>query len=172
MVSDRIRNEVWTGLWNIERTCRYYEEVHARATFWTITLRVLILLAVASGVTAIMDLLPLSDAVDQWMKAAVAFAITGLTIGDVVTNFPKKAAIAQVIYTQCTKLRVEWIEIWLSVDDESTDEAGLRRRILRLERELQEIEGLAGFSDIKPDRKLNEKTTKDAHEVTAWKYNA
>ena len=106
MVSDRTRNEVWTGLLNVERTCRYYEQVHARATWWTITLRVLILLAVAGGVTAILDLLPLPGSAVQWMKAALAFAITGLTIGDVVANFPKKAAIAQVIYTQCAKLRL------------------------------------------------------------------
>ena len=119
-----------------------------------------------------LDLLPLPGSAVQWMKAAFAFAITGLTIWDVVANFPKKAAIAQVIYTQCAKLRVEWREIWLSVDDESTDESLLRQRILRLEREHHEIEGLAGYSDIRPDRKLNEQTAKDAHEVISRRYNA
>ena len=172
MISDRTRNEVWTGLLNINRTCRYYEKVHSRATRWTIWVRVGILVLVAGGVTAILDLLPLGDSGNLWAKAAIVLFLTSLTIWDVVANFQKRATIAQVIYTQCSKLRIEWRELWLSVDDASADEEQVRRQMALLERDRVESESWAGYSDVMPDKKLNEKAAQEAYDITEKQYNA
>ena len=63
MTSERTRREVWIELLDIDRACRYYEKVHARATLSHFLMRLGILISVAGGVTAILDLIPLRGVV-------------------------------------------------------------------------------------------------------------
>ena len=167
MVSDRTRQEVWQELLDIDRTCRYYEAVHSSATQWHFFIRIATLLLIAGSITAILDLLPWFNSI---ITAIVAVLVTGLTVWDAVSGYPKKAAIAQAIHFQCSKLRVELRDLWLSVDDETVDEAEIRQQVRYLARTSKETENWAGFVDIDTNQKLNKKTTKAAYDTIADRY--
>ena len=167
MVSQQTRNELWQELYDIERSCRYYESMYtrtARAHFW---IRLVTLLLIAGSITAIMGLLPFSDL----FKAVVVASVTSLTIWDAVSNYPKKAAVAHAIHFHCSRVRTDLRDLWLLVYDEAVDDGDMRERVRQLARMSQEAENWAGFSDIQVDGKLNEKTSEDARKVLESRYN-
>lgn len=168
MVSDRTRQEVWQELLDIDRTCRYYEAVQSSATRYRFGIRIATLLLIAGSIAAILDLLPWFNSI---VAAIVAVVVTGLTVWDAVADYSKKAAIAQTIHFQCSKLRVEIRDLWLSVDDETVDEAEMRQQVRNLALRSKESENWAGFVDITTDQRLNKKTTKAAYDAVTDRYN-
>ena len=167
MLSDRTRQEIWNELLDVDRACRYYEAVYARATKWHLIIRVAVLVALAGGIAAILDFLPGPTAVYQVVLAAL---IAALTVWEAVANYAKKAAVSHAIYIQFTKLRVQLRDLWLLVDDEVVDEADVRRRVRELALMSGETENWAGASDITPNAKLNERTQKDAFNIVSDRY--
>ena len=167
MISDRTRLEVWNGLLDIDRVCRYYEVVHAKAARWHLYIRLAVLVSVAGGVAAILEFLPGPTGVYQ---VILVTSIAVLTIWEIVSNYAKKAAVAHAIYIQSSMLRVQLRELWLSVDDDSVDEADVRRRVRELALISGEVENWAGASDITPDEKLNKRTQNDAYAVVNDRY--
>ena len=167
MVNDQTRNELWQQLLDIDRNCRYYETVYSKATkkqFWT---RVVTLIALAGSITAVLNLLPWGN---DLVKTGLVALVTGLTVWDAVSNYPKKAAVAHVIHFQCAGLRVDIQDLWLSVDYESATEEDTRRRLRDLARRASEIENWAGFSDIEINGKLNRRTTEEAYAAVPDRY--
>ena len=167
MINPQTRQQIWNEFFDIEGTCRYYEAVHsrnARCHFWV---RLSTLLLVAGAITSILDAMPWFNNIFGILAIAVA---TGLTIWDAVSNYQKKAAIAHIIHFQCSILRIELRDLWLSVDDKSADETRMREELLRLSRLHKEVENWAGFSDIQVDSKLSKRTASDAKQVLTDRY--
>ena len=167
MISDRTRQEVWNELLDIDRMCRYYEEVHSKAARWHLIVRLAVLVAVAGGIGAILGLIPGPTAVYQ---VILATAIAILTVWEVVSNYAKRAATAHAIHVHSSILRVQLRELWLSVDDDSAEETNVRQRVRELAYMSGEVENWAGASDITLDEKLNERTSKDAYTVVRNRY--
>ena len=167
MIADQTRNEVWQELLDIERRCRYYEVVHTRAVRWQLLIRSSSLLFLAVGPFAVMGAIPGPALVYQ---VVIAAAVAGLTILDFVLNLGKKAAVAQSIYTNCFMLRIPLKDLWLSVDNESSEDAVVRDRLRELSGMAGHAELLAGASDFTTDKKLNLKTTKEAYFVAQDRY--
>ena len=164
MISEQTQDEVWNGLLDIERTCRYYEAIQANATRCHFIIRVLTLTLIAGGITAILDLLtPYSSLV----AATIVISITGLTIWDVVSNYPKKATMAHSIHLQAANARTEWRDLWLSMSNRDTEEAYVRKQVRTLTNQTAEVEHMAGYVDLYLNRKLNRRITKDADLVVS-----
>ena len=164
MVTDQTRNELWNQLLDIDANCRYYEAVHSRTTTTHFVVRVITLVALAGSITAILNLLPWGN---DLAKTLLVVLVTGLTVWDAVSNYPKKAAVAHLIHFQSVRVRSELRDLWFSVEDAAADEGDIRRRLRELIRMANEIETWAGFSDITVDVKLNRKTTDEADKVVA-----
>ena len=167
MINQQIRRQIWNEFFDIEGTCRYYEALHAKNTRCHFFVRLFTLLLVAGAITSILDVLPALSNV--FAPIAIALA-TGLTIWDAVSNYQKKAAIAHIIHFQCSRLRIELRNLWLSVDDKSADEEWMRGELFRLSRLHKEVENWAGFSDITVDTKLNTRIANDAKKVLKDRY--
>ena len=167
-----LRQEIWHNLLDIDRYCRYYEIAHARNTRYHLLLRGATLLLIAGVVTPIVGLIP-TGPIDEFVRAGLFSLATGFTIWDAIVNFSKRAAIAHAIYINCDRLRVEWRNLWLSVEDsKDVDEAALQQKNLDLAYRSAEVKGWAGANDLVPDGKLNEKTAKDSYEVVATRHKA
>ena len=167
MLLDSTRQEVWNEIRNVERNCRYYEIMHSRFTQRFFAIRLITLILIASGLSAMLDILPWANDI---VKAIVIFGATGLTIWDAVSNYSKRASIAHVIHLHFARLRTEWRELWLSVDDESTDETAARHQIRDLFQRAVEVESWAGFSEMTVDKKLNIKTGLEADAIVKSRY--
>ena len=169
MVNNETSNEAWQQLFEVEHLCRYYERVHASATRWQIIIRLATLILIAGAITAILELLPWANDIS---KVSLAALVAALTIVDAVLNFPKKAAVSHSLYVQCSQLRVDVMDLWLSVEDEAEDETDLRRRVRDLIRRKAVILVLEGAYDLIPDQKANVQTAKDASTVLSQRYDA
>ena len=170
MVSDRTRQELWNQLLDIDRMCRYYEAQHNRATRLYVGIRLVTLIAIAGAVGSILDLIPGPTTVYQVL---LAIGVALVTIWEAVFNYGKKSAVAQAIYVQAARIRIELRSLWLAVNDESdesSDDRDVRKKVRTLAGLAQEIENWAGANDFATDSNLNKQTTKEAFNVVSDRY--
>ncbi len=166
MVTDRTRNEVWQEYYDIARLCRYYEALHSRYLQHHLVLRVVLLVSMMSGIGSMLKLLPDS------VQLVATVVVAGLIVWEFAGNHAKKAAVAHVIFLQCSDLEAKWRDLWLSVDDEDANDATIRRENANLSRRSLEVTGSAGNADIGVNNKLNEESTKNASTTMAQRYSS
>ena len=166
-----VQNEVWQHLFSAEKNCRYYETLYSRMLRRYVVVRFLTLTAIIGGVFAIPDV-GVWGTYSNVAKGGIVALAALLTIWDAVTNYSKKAVIAQMVYFHYTTVRSEWRDLWLTVGQEAEDidYNDIRMQITKLARRSNEIEIWAGLSDVAIDSKLNEKMGLDAKTVLEWRY--
>lgn len=164
MTTDRTRNGVWQELLDAARLVRYYEALSDRYRRNHFVVRFLLLAAAASGVAALLDLLP------PGFQLAAGGLVALLVVWDAVSDYARKAAILHAIGLECDALEDEWRELWADIEDRDIDDAEVWRRNRRLARRLSEVTGWAGLVDVREDRKLNLRCEADAHRVTAARH--
>ena len=168
MITEKTRREVWVELLEISRTCRYYEALQTQFTLKHQGLRVVTLVIISVGLAGVLDLIPGLPAAGN---AVIAAIIAILMILESVANYSKKAAIAHAIYFRCSQLRVEVQGLWDTVEDEDAEDQKIRTSIRALALQSKEVENWVGFGDIHVDKKLNERTTKEAYDYAQERYN-
>ena len=167
MVSPHIRQEVWNELLHINQNCRYYEAIHSRAVKTYFWLRVLTLGALALSLSVVVNLLPWGN---DFGKVAVVVLVAGLTIWDAVSNYPKRAAIGNLVHFQFAMLRVEINDLWLSVNKESLNDDQVITKMSEIGRKTVELENWVGLSEIELDVKLNQKASDEADRDVADRF--
>lgn len=164
MVSAQTRNDVWQELLDVARLVRYYEALADRHRRNHKIVRFLLLAAAASGIAALLALLPAK-------AQPVANGLVALLVAwDFVSNYAGKAAVLQAISLQCSLLKVEWSKLWADINDGDVSDAEARDKNYRLARRISEVTGWAGQADIMEDPKLNEECAKVAYKVMADRY--
>ena len=160
-INDSLRTEIWHNLLDVDRYCRYYEVVHSQAARYHIWIRGLSLLAIVLGAT------PFTDIFSGGEFARIGFfgLATGLTVWDAVKNYSKQAAAAQFIYAGCDRLRIEWTDLWISVESSIIDPSDAQHRLRELSRQMSEITGQAGPNDILVDKRTNQRITDAAYNM-------
>ena len=98
MVSERTRNEVWRELLDAARLTRYYEALADRHRPNHTLTRLFLLATAASGIAALLDVLP--DVVRLVAGGLIAFVVAW----DFVADYAKKAAILHAISLGCSTL--------------------------------------------------------------------
>ena len=171
-IQDRTYKELWGLYYDLERTCRYYEVIHSRATRGFLYLRIGTLTLLAVGAVTLLKLLPLLDDTYTAMVAGLlAVALAALTVIDFAFNLPRRAAIALSIRVSLAHLRVDVEHLWREVYEHGNlTEDQLRPRLRDLTLHWQELEGMAKAHDILTDDKLNEKTSNEAYQVLEERY--
>ena len=81
MISGPTRMELWQHLLDVDRMCRYYEKVHAKATYAHWIIRISTLIFITGGIVALLDLFPWENIA---AKSIFALTATVLTIMDAV----------------------------------------------------------------------------------------
>ena len=166
MATEQTRNAVWQELLDVARLVRYYEALSDRHRRNHSIVRFLLLAAAASGIAALLDLLPPSVQLISGGLVAIIVA------WDFVSDYAKKAAVLHAVSIECSALEIEWCELWADVNDRDLDDAEARRKNQRLARRGLEVTGWAGHADIREDRKLNEECEQAAYRVMADRYAA
>ena len=171
-VQDRTYKELWELYYDLERTCRYYEVIHSRATRSFLYLRIGTLTLLAVGAVALLNLLPLlEDTYAAMVAGLLAVALAALTVIDFAFNLPRRAAIALSIKVSLAHLRVDVEHLWREVYEHGNlTEEELRPRLRDLTLHWQELEGMAKAHDILTNDKLNKKTSLEAHQVLKERY--
>ena len=164
MVSDQTRNAVWQEILDVARLVRYYEALADRHRFRHSMIRFLLLAAAAGGIAALLELLP---PVAQLVAGGL---VALLVVWDFISNYAKKAAVLHAISLECSYLENEWRELWLDINNGTTDEDDARNRNNRLARRIADVTGWAGHADIRENRKLNEKCEEAAYRVVVDQY--
>ena len=168
MVEKHTRLAVWNALLDVERMCRYCEAAHSKATRYHFFIRLTTLLLITGSIAAILELPP---AFNDLAKGLVVTAVAGLTIWDALANYSKKATVSQVIYAQCSKVRLDLRDLWLSVEGELLGAIEARQRLYTLSSRIEEATQWGGLVDLQIDRKTNEETTKGAYAVVKNRYD-
>ena len=166
MVSERTRNEVWRELLDAARLARYYEALADRHRRNHTLTRVFLLATAASGVAALLDLLP--DAARLVAGGLIAFVVAW----DFVANYAKKAAVLHAISLECGALEEEWRALWIDANDDGAEDSEVQRRNRELSRKIMAIAGWAGHVDVREDRKLNEECEEAAYRIMAERHAA
>ena len=171
-IQDRTYRELWGLYYDLERTCRYYEVIHFRATRWFLCLRIVTLTLLAVGAVALLNLFPiLGDTHTAFVAGLLAVVLASLTVVDFALNLPRRAAIALSIKVSLAHLRVDVENLWREAYQygQLTEEE-LRPRLRDLTLHWQELEGVAKAHDILTDYKLNKRTSEEAYQVLEERY--
>ena len=171
-IQDNTYRELWGLYYDLERTCRYYEVIHFRATRWFLCLRIGTLTLLAVGAIALLNLLPLlEDTYAAIVAGLLAVALASLTVVDFALNLQRRAAIALSVKVSLAHLRVDVENLWREAyrHGKLTEEE-LRPRLRDLTLHWQELEGMAKAHDILTDDKLNKKTSEEAYQVLEERY--
>lgn len=166
MVSERTKNEVWRKLLDAARLARYYEALADRHRRNRTLTRLFLLAAAASGVAALLDVLP--DPVRLVAGGLIAFVVAW----DFVADYAKKAAVLHAISLECSALEEEWRVLWFDANDDGADDSEVLRRNQELSRKIMAIAGWAKHVDVREDRKLNEECEEAAYGITAERHAA
>ena len=163
-VAEQIRNDVWGDLLNAARLVRYYESLADRHRRWHQRIRFVLFLAAASGVAALLDVLP------EPLELVAGASIAVIVALDFMLDYGKKSAVLHAISIECSILENEWAELWTSVNIDGIDDAKAISEGRRLSRRLLEVTARAGLVDVRDDPKLNERSMRDANEVIENRY--
>ncbi len=164
VATEQTRNDVWQGFLDVARLVRYYEALSDRHRRNHLIVRFLLLVAAASGIATLLDLLP------PIMQLLASGVIALLVSWDFVADYAKKAAILHTVSLECSALEIEWRELWAGVNEHDLDDAEARRKNRQLEQRILEVTGRAGHADVREDRKLNEKCEEAAYKIMAERY--
>lgn len=146
------------------RLVRYYEALSDQHRFKHLVVRFLLLAAAASGIAALLDLLP------EVAQLIAGGLVALLIVWDFILDYAKKAAVLHAVSLQCSALETEWRELWACVNDADANDAEARRKNRQLAQRISEVTGWAGHADIRENRKLNEKCEEAAYKVMADRY--
>ena len=166
MVTDQMRSIVWRDYLDAARLVRYYEALSNKYRRNHLVVRFLLLVAAASGIAALLELLP---AIAQMFAAGlVAFVVAW----DFVSDYAKKAAVLHTISIECSELESEWQRLWVEINEDTLSTAEVLRRNNRLSRRILGVTSWAGLADIRENQKLNEKCAESAYRVMVDRYAA
>lgn len=146
MATDQIRQTVWFSGFDVARLARYYETMadrHSRRQKW---LRAVLLGSTASGFVSLINLLPTEFQSVAWCGVATCL------VWESVSDYAKKAAVLHAISLECSRLGVEWRELWGTIGQIDDNEA--QRYNAQLEHRLNEVTGWAGLVSVAEDKKL------------------
>ena len=164
MTSERTRTEIWQGLWDAKRLCRYYSAIHQR--YQTVD-RVVIFLLLLSGTGAVATL---SDMMPDWSQAVFGGAIAVLTILSAVGRYSARAAVAHSICLQCNELAVEWRTLLADVDSHQLDDADARDVLNLLDQKLDSVTARSGDVGLPINDKINKKSAEEAGKELEMSY--
>ena len=158
MVSDRTRNEVWQHVYDVERLCRYYEAMRDKMHRNIVIAQVVAALAAVGAIIMV----PMSAVamIGCFVAVFVAFSMS--------VGYAGKSASARITYEQLTGLRIDIRNLWLLVDDESSDEADIRLIVDELARKVEETTLRA---DLSVDKRLNKRTSAEAKQILEGRYD-
>ena len=162
MVSEQVRNAVWQDMLDVARVIRYYDALSDRYKHNQAVIRFLLLIAVAGGIGALLDLFP---EIAQLISGGL---VALLVAWDFISDYARKAAILHVISIECSALEIEWQSLWFKI--ETLDDDTALNENTRLLRRISDVTGWAGQANIREDRKLNEECERVAYEVMEARY--
>ena len=144
-------NQVWLGLFDVERLHRYYGRLAVRyKTRDQILTFAIILGSSAAAVTLLAHLW-------TWISIVLGFTVASIAIWSIIAKYGEKAAIARMIAMQCGEEAGHWKRLWLELS-----QMGPAETIERL-RELESRMGTMTANGIgMMDEKLNEKCAREA----------
>ena len=164
MVTDQMRSLVWQEYLDAARLVRYYEALSDKYRRNYLVVRFLLLAAAASGIAALLELLP---AIAQSFAAGLVALIVAW---DFVSDYAKKAAVLHTISIECSQLESEWQQLWAEIDEDVLSTAEVLQRNDRLSRRILGVTSWAGLADIREDQRLNEKCAESAYRVMVDRY--
>ncbi len=166
MVTDQVRSIVWQEYLDAARLVRYYEALSDKYRRNHFIVRFLLLAAAASGIAALLEILP---AIAQLIATAFVALIV---VWDFVSDYARKAAILHAISIECSELETEWQELWTEINEDEIGTAEVLWKNRRLSRRILGVTSWAGVADIRENQKLNEKCAESAYKVMVDRYAA
>ena len=149
--------QVWYGLLDAERNCRYFHRLADRLETWKNVLTFFVIVSSSGAATTLLAQGP--EILSAILFVATVIASLALYIWD----FSGKAAAARIFSDQYSGTALEWKRMWYQ-------DKGLSRADIEA---LQDRELRIGLSEtIKVDDKLNEKCAKEAYDYAQAEFYA
>ena len=159
MTTRPTRNAVWQSLLDVARLVRYYEAMANRHRRLHLLTRFLLLGAAASGVAAVVQVLPAS------VQLFAGLLVALLVAWDFVSDYANKVAVLNLISSQCRALENEWRELWADANAYDSNDAEVRKRNAELAQELEKATARADDAHIRSNNKLNKRSATAAYRV-------
>ena len=164
MVSSVTRNRVWQEFFDQARLVRYYEALSDRYRREHSIVSFLLVAAAGSAIAAFLDLLP------QWVQLIANILVALLVAFDLVIAPARKAAVLHTISTECSRLEIEFKELWDETNATEASDNEIRRKLSQLDHRVLEVTSRAGDASIRENPKLNEQCEATAKRVMKEQY--
>ena len=164
MVTEDTRNDVWQEYLDFARLVRYYEALAKRYSQIHLIIRYLLLLPFISSLALLFDFL--THPLQVLLGALIGIVVAA----DLVYRPTRKAAVAHIISIECSKLEIEWMQLWNNANARDSNDEDVQKRNDLLSKKLNEITGRAGEVGIHENRKLNMKCADDAYRIMSQKF--
>ena len=164
MVSEQTRNSVWQEFIDQERLVRYYEALSEKYMKWHFWTRFVLSLAAIGGIGALLTQLP--DIVQQIAGVLVALVV----VWDLVQAPARKAAVLHTISIECSRLQIEFKQLWAETNDNEAKDDEIRSKLSRLETRVLEVTSWAGHAAVQGHTKLNEQAEETGSRVIKETY--
>ena len=164
MVSPLIRNRVWQEFFDQARLVRYYEVLSDRYRKKHSIVSFLLVAAAVGAIGAFLDLLP------QFVQLIANGFIALLVVWDLVLAPARKAAVLHTISTECSRLEIEFKELWDETNATEASDNEIKRKLSQLEHRVLEVTSRAGDAYIREKPKLNEQCEATAKRVMKEQY--
>ena len=153
MAREHVRRAAWIGLLDSERLTRYYAALAVRLERRRLRWTAFVVIGSTAAVASLM-----AESPDTFLTLLLV-AIVAANIWTSCFDHSRHSVIASVASDNCAKLKTEWKNLWLKIDDVDEDEA--LRTIADLEERLTEATDRVP-QWLADSEEINEKCTEDA----------
>ena len=154
--SEITRKAVWDGLIELDVSVRYCQNMHNRHQIWHIVLSCILATSGAGGIVSLLAHAPI------WVQITLNAIIPFIAIWSIVANEGKKAHIFYTLTGECTRLRNEYKELWMSVENYQLSNDDVLSKLKNLNNQYEDIKSRNG-SDLRLSNRINNRATTDSH---------
>ncbi len=164
MVTKETRNEVWDQLIDATRLARYYDALASRYRQWHSIVKFFLLLFTLIASSSFLNLFPV------FVHGTAAVALIFLITWDFTFEYAEKAAVLHTISMECSKLEVQWRELWAAANTAGAEDDSIYASNQQLIQHIIEVTGRTGYANIPPHPKINQQCTEEAYQVLQARY--
>lgn len=164
MVTEYTRRMVWEKLIESKWLSIYFGLLSDRGLRWHNGIRFMLFLFVVGSVGDFVKLLHENADIISAVLASIVMAF------DFIFDNGKKSATLHSISAECGNLHDEWEELWSSVNYQTTDDDGARRRYGELNLRLAAATNAAGHAGVTRSRRLIRRSANEANRVIGDRY--
>ena len=153
-----LEKNVWEERMDARINSRYYGFLTHKFEHFNFWLTVIFVFVSSGAFWSVVSSRPV------WLSSILILVVTGASIWAHFANWQRKSTICSLIYNQCSKLEMDWNDLWLElnvVENPSEDHYRIYRELVRRSHEITAKVPEYGIYD----EKLHKQHSKEIYEI-------